>query len=884
MKVLFYVEPHPIRDTLVHFKDIGKRFLPLLNWTGSVDARLYANQRTLDALAEDLSAQQKDRIIHPTAEEEQLFSSFLADWSLEGIPNWLDLMAGGEVAEQYLNVLRRIYRYFPFDVIVHWGENGAVTRFMDERPVRRVAMELGCARLPFVNSVVMDPFGTNGSAVVPRLTVADIQQVVNGRRMSAEEAFAVFSERLSPKSYESWFAPLGRNISHQLLSAGKSVFLPLQLHDDANLLRFSKYETVAEVVLDVVPKLVEHGYTVIVKPHPASKYRQHSQLANDMARAALRPWGSHVVWCDDQDTSYNNIQLMQLADFVVTVNSSVGFEALYFDKPVVVLGDAVYKPSGLFPTLDQMLDGSFDRAVYLENVGYLRQFFLAAYLHPNALMSDHSRFYQMLFFIDGVCSEHEGDPLAVASAIYQHLSPVTQTMARRIMFGGLTRPNSGDYGAPTLVRKQVASTLQQPFCLVPCVKQLMKEVDLYDEEALAEWLDTQLLTDDGVREVITRSGLLDDEYYASKYPDVVKTGIDLLEHYTLYGLHEGRQPRPLVQFTSPDDLRAAYLKTASILSTPVDEVLCDAQAEPLSEEALTRRRFELDQIRNSLLSRTSRICVLLHLYYRDLVEEILEQLKAITEPFDLVVTLPTWGNHQMREMVRTAYPDALFYQAENRGRDIGPFMDVLPILIDKNYQAVLKLQTKRGYFRAGKLIPALGSLWREQVFDALLGSEERVQMILEHFQDDELLNMIGPKPFFLGLKDYPYHDYGTAAGRLLPEAVDVSESEPGFFAGTMFWVRPASLRALVEDAGLDITRFGVETGANDGKLAHIVERLLGHLARAAGGQVLAADVDLETCELVPAAPLEEKIDAYMTSALATKLSKEKEAAAGALAW
>lgn len=122
MRVLFYVEPHPIRNSKVHFKDIARAFLPLLSSSSRLDVRLFANSDTLEALKDALSPH-KGRIIPPLDADEAIFDSYDLPWTTEGIPVWLDLMEGkGTISKDYQDVLGRIWQRFPFNVIVHWGE------------------------------------------------------------------------------------------------------------------------------------------------------------------------------------------------------------------------------------------------------------------------------------------------------------------------------------------------------------------------------------------------------------------------------------------------------------------------------------------------------------------------------------------------------------------------------------------------------------------------------------------------------------------------------------------------------------------------------------------------------------------------------------------
>lgn len=51
MRVLLYVEPFPIRNSMTHFTGIAEKFLPLLHSHPCVDIRLYANQDTLQQIS-----------------------------------------------------------------------------------------------------------------------------------------------------------------------------------------------------------------------------------------------------------------------------------------------------------------------------------------------------------------------------------------------------------------------------------------------------------------------------------------------------------------------------------------------------------------------------------------------------------------------------------------------------------------------------------------------------------------------------------------------------------------------------------------------------------------------------------------------------------------
>ncbi|AWI86758.1 hypothetical protein CEW88_23640 (plasmid) [Alloyangia pacifica] len=840
MRVLFYVEPHPIRNVFTHFKDVAQSFAPLLETGPRLDTRIYANAATFDLLKDALTTADL-RLIRSTKEDEAIFSRYNVPWVGQGFPHWLNLMAGtGQIAKDYEAVLERIWRRFPFDVIIHWGENGAVTNFIKDREITRIGMELGCTRPPFFDSLVMDPYGTNGSGIVPKLTVADLREIVEDVPMSRAEAMLAYSQNIEAMPYELQVAPMPGDLLARVAGVEKLAFLPLQLFDDANLLRFSPYQSLRDVVLDAVPKLAAAGYTTIITPHPATKHRPQGAMAESVAKVELRQWADQVIWLEPGETRPSNPQLISLADLTVTVNSSVGFEALYFDKPVVVLGDAIYKPRDLFPTLDEFLAGRFDREAYLDGIGLLRRFFLGGYLQSAKIRSDISSFERRIGIIDRLYRQHGDDAAAVAKGFWRITSASTQRYAESWAFSGQSIAGQQEFGTPVIAPVVPGTTGQagdqDSTAWVPAARRLLTHSGKSDIEGFSTWLRGALATPEGVATIASEGQILDPAFYLDKYPDVKAVGAAPLAHYRSRGLIERRVPRKRLPGVSKERLEEHLTAAARLVLDTTSGILPEHALTP-SEAA--RRKADLGAIRQGLARSSSRVAVVAHLYYRDLVPELLSRLEAIPEAFDLIVTLPDWGSRRIEAMVREAYPQAQFYHAANRGRDIGPFVDLLPTLLDKAYDAVLKIQTKRGYYLAGRLRPELGDLWRDEAFAALLGSRERVSEILAAFRRGPDVTMVGPEPHYLGLVQYPYHDRGVLAHM----AFDEAEAE-GFFAGTMFWVRPACLRPLVASLGLSMTSFAAETGANDGALAHVVERLFGHAAEVAG-KPLGAPIDPE---------------------------------------
>jgi capsular polysaccharide export protein len=122
------------------------------------------------------------------------------------------------------------------------------------------------------------------------------------------------------------------------LAAQPYVFCPLQVPGDSQITVFGDWVgSVAEMIDHVVAAsaALPEGWHVRIKEHPSADRSFAGQIA-------ARP-GARVVL--DNDT--NTMDQVAASHAVLTINSSVGFESLFFDKPVIVLGQAFYAIHGI---------------------------------------------------------------------------------------------------------------------------------------------------------------------------------------------------------------------------------------------------------------------------------------------------------------------------------------------------------------------------------------------------------------------------------------------------------------------------------------------------------------------------------------------------------
>ena len=223
----------------------------------------------------------------------------------------------------------------------------------------------------------------------------------------------------------------------------------------------------------------------------------------------------------------------------------------------------------------------------------------------------------------------------------------------------------------------------------------------------------------------------------------------------------------------------------------------------------------------------TRPCAVIHLWYPDLLDELVTALRASGITWRLVITTADEREALVRERVAQLGLDAEIAVFENRGRDILPFLHVANRLLDEGVTTVLKLHGKRSTHRQD------GELWRRDLLDKLL-APGRAERIAAAFRDDAALGLVHAEGHLQPL-DY-YWGANRANVDYLARRIGIPAPQvehDTFVAGSMFWVRPAALRQLL-DAHLELADFETEAGQLDGTLAHAIERIFG-LTVAAGG-------------------------------------------------
>jgi rhamnosyltransferase len=224
------------------------------------------------------------------------------------------------------------------------------------------------------------------------------------------------------------------------------------------------------------------------------------------------------------------------------------------------------------------------------------------------------------------------------------------------------------------------------------------------------------------------------------------------------------------------------------------------------------------------------IAVVAHVYYPNLLPEVLQcwrNVAASGVTSHLHITTTSAQLSDVEGMI-AHLANASVHVGPNRGRDIAPFVNLLNAGVLDSYDLVLKVHTKRSpHLRAGHLR-------RRLLFALLAGNPQQAARICELFGDPQV-GMVGWGLAFRNSANW-WMGNEIRVREIAKRVTPPLQVAPGFFEGSMFWVRPSALEAL-RSLALGFDDFESEDGQLDGTLHHAVERVFALSAWAGGYRV-----------------------------------------------
>ena len=138
------------------------------------------------------------------------------------------------------------------------------------------------------------------------------------------------------------------------------------------------------------------------------------------------------------------------------------------------------------------------------------------------------------------------------------------------------------------------------------------------------------------------------------------------------------------------------------------------------------------------------IAIQIHVYYEDLLGEIINMLNLIQFKYDLFISTISEKKKQFIEKCLSnsnanSYEIKIF---QNFGRDVFPFLTQMKKKY-KQYKYICHIHTKKSYHKS-----LLGANWRHYLYKNLIGSEKIVSEVLFDFEKNEKLGFIFPEIYY----------------------------------------------------------------------------------------------------------------------------------------
>ena len=244
---------------------------------------------------------------------------------------------------------------------------------------------------------------------------------------------------------------------------------------------------------------------------------------------------------------------------------------------------------------------------------------------------------------------------------------------------------------------------------------------------------------------------------------------------------------------------------------------------------LSSQRYCLDE-----LNIKTKIAIQAHIFYEDLISEIINKINNIPFKFHLYISTISF---EMKEKIiniinnlklKFSYIEINIFK--NKGRDVFPFLNQLKSKI-KNYKYICHVHTKKSSAN-----PNIGFLWRNYLYNNLLGDENIISEILESLENSKTLGMIFPETYYLvyneteklNSKTKKYINFvlkkifpGLSIGKL-----------KDFPAGNMFWSR---VEAIFQLFTYDFNKyFPNENEQTNDTIMHGIERFWLYLVKLNG--------------------------------------------------
>ena len=260
-----------------------------------------------------------------------------------------------------------------------------------------------------------------------------------------------------------------------------------------------------------------------------------------------------------------------------------------------------------------------------------------------------------------------------------------------------------------------------------------------------------------------------------------------------------------------------------------------------SLNAFSKALFNLSYNNNRMILKNKcYVAIQAHVYYEDLINEIINKTNNIPVKFDLYITTISYEKKIIIEKYVKRYSSSDKYEikiVENKGRDVLPLILQLKYKI-KRYKYFCHIHTKKS-----KHLLSFGNKWRNYLYNNLLGSKEIINEILNDFELFDNLGFVFPELYYDLFKDidgFYYTDCTFHQPNIKYMNFILNKINPkykignkiNFPAGNMFWAKVKAVYQIFEIRF--IKKFPKELNQTNDSIMHAIERIWLYLVKLNG--------------------------------------------------
>ena len=335
---------------------------------------------------------------------------------------------------------------------------------------------------------------------------------------------------------------------------------------------------------------------------------------------------------------------------------------------------------------------------------------------------------------------------------------------------------------------------------------------------------------------------LDCRKYSTHYPALLNLDEMLIDRNPLLERRAFFQDPRFLEYFAADLPRTLQVMDRTSTYDPAliwHNIVRTAELRTLNTNAALTSILPDVRIKSCPQPEYGRVAVCAHVYYTDMVEELLSITDNIPCNYDFIATTDSKEKKEVIEKTvngRKNVGNVIVRVVEqNRGRDMSSlFITCRDLFIDDRYDFVCRLHTKK----SPQVAAGVGNMFKRHMFENLLNSPGYTANVLDMLRDKPWIGVAVPPLVHIAFPTmgHVWFNNREAAEQLkmtLDLKVDFDPDTPVGAFGTMFWFRPKALRKLFAHPW-QWSDFNAEPHHIDGGLAHVLERMICYVAQDAG--------------------------------------------------